>query len=159
MSLRTRLSLGTAIALALAIAVASTVAYFVVRGELRSGIDASLRDRRAAFAARPDVVPPFPLSKAPQRVPSPKLGGAAGYFQFVTSAGKISRPPRENERLPVDSRAQAVAAGTRQAFFSDQTVAGTHVRVYTAQVSKGMAVQIARPLTEVVSSLGRIRLL
>jgi len=92
MSLRTRLSFGTAIALALAIAVASTVAYFVVRGELRAGIDASLRERRAAFAARPAGVPPPRFSQAPQRVPSPKLGGAAGYFQFVTSAGKISRP-------------------------------------------------------------------
>jgi two-component system sensor histidine kinase MprB len=158
MSLRTRLSLGTAIALALAIAVASTVAYFVVRGELRSGIDASLRERRAAFVARPKgALPRF--SQAPKNIPSPKLGGAGGYFQFVTSTGKISRPPRESERLPVDSRARAVAAGTRKAFFSDQTVAHTHVRVYTAQVSKGVAVQIARPLTEVDNALSRIRLL
>jgi two-component system sensor histidine kinase MprB len=155
MSLRTRLSLGTAIALAVATAVASTVAYFVVRGELRSGIDSSLRERRAAFVARPKGAP-LPRFR---RVPSPKLGGAAGYFQLVTAAGKISRPPRENERLPVNGRAQAVAAGTRQAFFSDQTVAGIHVRVYTAQVSKGVAVQIARPLTEVDNALSRIRLL
>jgi two-component system sensor histidine kinase MprB len=157
MSLRTRLSLGTAIALALAIAVASTVAYFVVRGELRSGIDSSLRERRAAFVDRPRNVPRPRFT--PPRVPSPKLGGAAGYFQFVTSAGKVSRPPSETERLPVDSRAQAVAAGTRNAFFSDQTVARTHVRVYTAQVGKGVAVQIARPLTEVDNALARIRLL
>ena len=159
MSLRTRLSLGTAVALALAIAVASTVAYFVVRGELRSEIDASLRERRAAFVARPNGAPPPRFSQAPKNVPSPKLGGAGGYFQFVTSAGKISRPPRENERLPVDSRARAVAAGTRKAFFSDQTVAHTHIRVYTARVSKGVAVQIARPLTEVDNALSRIRLL
>jgi two-component system sensor histidine kinase MprB len=159
MSLRTRLSLGTAIALALAIAVASTVAYFVVRGELRSEIDASLRDRRAAFVARAKGTRPPRFSQAPQQVPSPKLGGAAGYFQFVTSAGKISRPPSEKERLPIDSGAQAVAAGTRKAFFSDQTVAHTRVRVYTAQVSKGVAVQIARPLTEVDNALGQIRLL
>jgi len=159
MSLRTRLSLGTAIALALAIAVASTVAYFVVRGELRSEIDASLRDRQAAFVARSKAGAPPRLSQAPQRLPSPKLGGAGGYFQFVTSAGKISRPPQEKERLPVDSRARAVAAGTRTAFFGDQIVANTHVRVYTAQVSKGVAVQIARPLTEVDSALSRIRLL
>jgi two-component system sensor histidine kinase MprB len=159
MSLRTRLSLGTAVALALAIAVASTVAYFVVRGQLRSEIDSSLRERRAAFVARPKGAPPRRFPEVPRAVPSPKLGGAAGYFQFVTAAGKISRPPTENERLPVDSRAQAVAAGTRKAFFSDQTVANTRVRVYTAQVSKGVAVQIARPLTEVDSALSRIRLL
>jgi two-component system, OmpR family, sensor histidine kinase MprB len=158
MSLGARLSLGTAIALALAIAVASTVAYFVVRGELRSEIDASLRDRQAALVARSKGGAPPRFSQAPHRVPSPRLGGAGGYFQFVTSAGKTSRPPQEKERLPVDSRAQAVAAGTGKAFFSDQTVAGTRVRVYTAQVSKGVAVQIARPLTEVDSSLGRIRL-
>ena len=159
MSLRTRLSLGTAIALALSIAVASTVAYFVVRGELRSGIDASLRERQTAFVARSKAGVPPRLSQTPQHVPSPKLGGAGGYFQFVTSAGKISRPPQEKERLPVDSRAQEVAAGSRAAFFSNETVAKTHVRVYTAQVSKGVAVQIARPLTEVDSALNRIRLL
>jgi two-component system sensor histidine kinase MprB len=157
MSLRTRLSLGTAIALALAIAVASTVAYFVVRGELRSEIDSSLRERRAAFVDRPRSLPRLRL--AAPRVPSPNLGGAAGYFQFVSSAGTVSRPPSETQRLPVDSGAEAVAAGTRTAFFSDETVAQTHLRVYTAQVSKGVAVQIARPLTEVDNALGRIRLL
>jgi two-component system sensor histidine kinase MprB len=154
-----RLSLGTAIALAVAIAVASTVAYFVVRGELRSEIDASLRERRASFVARSHGTPPPRFSQTPQQLPSPKLGGAAGYFQFVTSAGKVSRPPSEKQRLPVDSRAKAVAAGTGTAFFSDQTVAQTRVRVYTAQVSKGVAVQIARPLTEVDNALSRIRLL
>jgi two-component system sensor histidine kinase MprB len=158
MSLRTRLSLGTAVALALAIAVASTVAYFVVRGELRSEIDTSLRDRQAAFVGRPNGVVRPQFRKVPQRVPSPKLGGAVGYFQFVTAAGTVSRPPTETDRLPV-AGARAVAAGTRKAFFSDQTVANTHVRVYTAQVSKGVAVQIARPLTEVDSALSRIRLL
>jgi two-component system sensor histidine kinase MprB len=154
-----RLSLGTAIALAVAIAVASTVAYFVVRGELRSEIDASLRERRASFVARSHGTPPPRFSQTPQQLPSPKLGGAAGYFQFVTSAGKVSRPPSEKQRLPVDSRAKAVAAGRGTAFFSDQTVAQTRVRVYTAQVSKGVAVQIARPLTEVDNALSRIRLL
>ena len=58
-------------------AVASTVAYFVVRGELRSEIDASLRDRRAAFVARPKGTLPARVSP---RVPSPRLGGAAGYW-------------------------------------------------------------------------------
>jgi two-component system, OmpR family, sensor histidine kinase MprB len=111
------------------------------------------------FAARPTGEPPPRFIQAPERVPSPKLGGAAGYFQFVTSGGKISRPPSENERLPVGSGVPAVAAGTRKAFFSDQTVARTHVRVYTAQVGKGVAVQIARPLTEVDNALSRIRLL
>jgi two-component system sensor histidine kinase MprB len=159
MSLRARLSLGTAVALALAIAVASFVSYFVVRGELRAEIDGSLRQRQAAFADRPKGVAPPRLSQAPRGVPAPKLGGAGGYFQFVDAAGKTSRPPRESDRLPVDSRAQAVASGTRKAFFSDQTVANTHVRVYTAQVGKGVAVQIARPLTEVDHALSRIRLL
>ncbi len=72
MSLRVRLSLGTAIALALAIAVASTVAYFVVRAELRTEIDASLRERRVAFVARPKGALPR-LSQAPKSIPSPKL--------------------------------------------------------------------------------------
>jgi two-component system sensor histidine kinase MprB len=51
----------------------------------------------------------------------------------------------------------AVARGERGAFFSDIHVRGTHLRVLTFPYGVGGAVQVARSLTEVDHSLGRIK--
>jgi two-component system sensor histidine kinase MprB len=50
-----------------------------------------------------------------------------------------------------------VADGRSDGFFSDADVSGIHLRVITVPYTQGFAVQIARPLTEVDHSLGRIR--
>jgi len=92
------------------------------------------------------------------RISPPKLGGAAGYSQFVSAGGKISLPPNETIRLPAGG-AVAVASGTKAAFYKDATVDGTHLRIYTARLDKQTAIVIARPLTEVDHALSRIRLL
>ena len=65
-------------------------------------------------------------------------------------------PGNEHVRLPTGGAA-AVAAGRRQAFFSEATVEGTHVRIYTTRFRTGTALQIARPLTEIDSVLSRLR--
>jgi two-component system sensor histidine kinase MprB len=159
--LRARLTIGTACTLALAVCAGFVVAYFVVRGQLRGEIDRALKERAtslATFARRaPRLSPPRPPLRR-VRITPPRLGGAAGYVQFVEQGGKVSLPPGERTRLPA-AGARAVAAGRRPAFFRDATVAGTHVRIYTARVDKNTAVEIARPLSEVDHSLARIRLL
>ena len=45
------------------------------------------------------------------------------------------------------------------AYFSDATVNGIHLRIYTTRINNRTALQIARPLTEVDQALARIRLL
>jgi two-component system sensor histidine kinase MprB len=50
-----------------------------------------------------------------------------------------------------------VADGRSDGFFSDADVSGIHLRVITVPYTQGFAIQIARPLTEVDHSLGRIR--
>jgi two-component system sensor histidine kinase MprB len=157
MSLRARLTVGTAAALALAIAVGLFAAYVLVRGELRGEIDASLRERAVAFAHAP-AAPRLRNTRTPPSLRGARLGGAAGYFQLVRPSGAIDRPPGETVRLPV-AGARAVAAGTHVAYFSEATVAGTHLRIYTRRIKGGGAVQIARPLTEIDRALSRIRLL
>jgi two-component system, OmpR family, sensor histidine kinase MprB len=160
MSLRARLTIGTACVLALAICAGFVAAYFVVRGQLRREIDGALRERASAlvtFARQAPIPAPGPRP-GNIRIPPPKLGAAAGYLQFVDRSGKVSLPGGESTHLPVDG-ARAVASGKRSAYFRDTTVAGTHVRVYTTRLDKTTAVEIARPLSEVDHSLARIRLL
>src|SRR5579871_6770532 len=119
MSLRTRLTAGTALALALAICGGLAAAYFVVRGQLIGEIDSSLKDRATSFSAfRPSA--PLPPPKDIHLRPA-TLGGAAGYVQFVDRDGKVTLPSQEKTRLPAAGAAD-VAAGRRGAFFRDATV-------------------------------------
>ncbi|HSC90888.1 MAG TPA: HAMP domain-containing sensor histidine kinase [Gaiellaceae bacterium] len=150
MSLRARLTLVAAAAVAVAVALASLGAYFAVRSVLRGQVDEALRERAA------DV-------RLPQRYPTPDfellerplLGGAPGYIQLVGADGTAVRRRGASIPLP-DAGAREVAAGDRDAFLEDATVAGTHVRILTAQLTPGVAVQIARPLEEVDRTLRRL---
>ncbi|MDP9234528.1 MAG: HAMP domain-containing histidine kinase [Actinomycetota bacterium] len=160
MSLRARLTLGTACLLALAICAGFVAAYFVVRGQLRGEIDSSLNERANAVIAVAKQTPNGKLPDLPGnvRIAPPKLGGAAGYVQFVDASGKVTLPGSEQIRLPI-AGVSAVASGSHAAFHWDATVAGTHVRIYAAQLADGSAIEIARPLTEVDHALGHLRLL
>jgi two-component system, OmpR family, sensor histidine kinase MprB len=155
LSLRTRLTIGTVGTLAVAICVGLVAAYVVVRGQLVSEIDKSLKDRASALATFTHDAP-RPPSTSNFRLPPPKFGAAAGYVQIV-GQGQISLPAGESTRLPIDGAA-AVASGSRAAYFRDATVSGVHLRIYTARINKATAVEIARPLTEVNGALERIRL-
>jgi two-component system sensor histidine kinase MprB len=153
-SLRARLTTGTVATLAVAICLGLLAAYVVVRGQLVSEIDNSLKARAGALATLTHRAPgPFSSNL---NVPPPKFGAAAGYVQIV-GQGQISLPSGERTRLPTEG-AVAVASGSRASFFRDATVSGTHLRIYTARINKTTAVEIARPLTEVDSALARIRL-
>jgi two-component system sensor histidine kinase MprB len=153
-SLRARLTTGTVATLAVAICLGLLAAYVVVRGQLTSEIDKSLKARAGAIATLTRRAPgPFSSNL---NFPPPKFGAAAGYVQIVDQ-GQISLPSGERTRLPIEG-AVAVASGGRASFFRDATVAGTHLRIYTARINKTTAVEIARPLTEVDSALARIRL-
>jgi two-component system sensor histidine kinase MprB len=157
MSFRVRLTLVAAAAVALAVVLAAPVAYVVVREELRDQVD-------DALAERADEVASFPLRAIRTGgrsflEPNPELGGAGGYVQVVEADGTMLRPPGEEVALPVDDETRAVASGDRGSFATDTRVAGIHVRVLTAPLAPGFAVQVARPLTEVDDALGRIRTL
>jgi two-component system sensor histidine kinase MprB len=52
-----------------------------------------------------------------------------------------------------------VANGTRGAFFADATVGGAHVRVLTSPLAQGVAVQVARSLSEVDGTLHRLEVI
>jgi two-component system sensor histidine kinase MprB len=150
MSFRARLALVAAAAVALAVVLASVVVYVVVRDQLRSTVDDSLRERA------------HEISKQPlDRVfggPGPAFGEAGGYPQLVSAGGETLRPRDQTTPLPVTPRVLEVAAGNRNAYFSDTHVRGVHLRVLTFPYLPGYALQVARPLTETDDSLAQIRL-
>ena len=150
MSFRARLALVAAAAVALAIIVASFVVYFVVRDQLRGTVDSSLRTTAAEIAQTP--VHDF----GHFAVPSPELGGAPGYPQIVGSTGVPVLPPGEDVALPINDRVKSVARTGHGVFLMDARVNHTHVRIITFPYVPGFAVEVARPLTEVDHSLGRI---
>jgi len=131
-----------------------------VRGQLRAEVDNSLSQRATVFIgfSRTVQTQAPPSGQPPQNLPRPRLGGAAGYIQFVSAGGKVRLPAGEQIRLPI-AGAVAVAAGKDAASFKDASVGGTHVRIYTTRLNGQTAIEIARPLTEVDRVLGRIRLL
>jgi len=163
MSFRARLTFVAAVAVAIAVALASLLVYFIVRSELRGRVDDGLRARAALVSRidfRPRRAPPDglrPDSIFFGQIPEPELGGPGGYIQIVPASGALLRRPGEEVPLPAGDDVRAVAAGQTGPFFADADVAGTHVRVLTVPFARGYAMQIARPLTEVDSTLSRIR--
>ncbi len=122
-------------------------------------MDSALRGRVADIqqAARlgppPGESQPFPGPRPLQPPEVRRFGGAAGVVQFVTPSGNVRRPPGlRGVKLPVTRDTGAVAHGGA-AVLADETVDGQHLRVLTAPLSGGGAVQVALPLADVDSAL------
>lgn len=151
MSFRARLALVAAAAVALAVVTASFVIFFVVRDQLRSTVDESLKTNAAQLETSP--IHDFQHFGAP----IDEFGGPTVYPQGVDTNGKVYPIPTAKVLLPVNNAVIAVARGERGAFYSDVHVNGTHLRMLTFPYGVGGAVEVARSLTEVDHSLGRIK--
>ncbi|HEY4346169.1 MAG TPA: HAMP domain-containing sensor histidine kinase [Gaiellaceae bacterium] len=165
MTFRARLVYGAAAAVAVAILLASVLVYFIVRDELRSQIDSSLKSQAVQI---PRLNYGLNVSIGPKAyVALIAADPFGGQFQFVDSAGDTYRP-REfgavNPLLPGVAAAQRVAAGKAGDGFRDATFQGRHVRIYTTQLTSpttiqpGLALQVATKLTDVDHELETIRL-
>jgi two-component system sensor histidine kinase MprB len=91
-------------------------------------------------------------------LPAQGFGGASGYAQLVTPDGQVLRSGGSRAALPITAATHAVATGKRGAFFSDATIAGTHMRVLTEAAPGGAVWQVALPLTDVNSTLRHLLL-
>jgi two-component system, OmpR family, sensor histidine kinase MprB len=165
MSYRRRLMLLAALAVALAVAMASVATYVFVRAQLRDSVDDGLRSlsERVATAPEPRDSPQRrQLDPEQERreflllLPSSPLGEQAGYAQVVSSAGNIQPPPDQEALLQAGPRVVAVAQGRAEPFFYDSELNGTDVRVYVAQFAEGQALQAARSLEDVNSTMRRL---
>jgi two-component system, OmpR family, sensor histidine kinase MprB len=150
MSFRARLALVAAAAVALAVVAASGVVYVVVRDQLYSSIDDSLRNSMERIASGPS----FQTDEGP-----PQPGVFGGYPQVVTSDGEVFRRPGPGLTLPVGEEEIRVARGERGTFISNRNADGTHVRVITFEYPAlpGIAIQVARSLEETDRALDRIK--
>ena len=110
MSLRTRLTVGTALALALAICAGLAAAYFVVRGQLVGEIDTSLKARWSSLATQ--VVRPGCRRPATSASSRPSSAGQRATSSSST-AGKVDLPARNApiSRRPAPRRSQRAAPG------------------------------------------------
>ena len=153
MSLRRRVAFTAAGAVAVAVVLGSVVAYVVVRDTLRGQIDASLRRVPAPVAGERFTVP-VPPGAEPQVDP---LERPVVFAQLVEGNRLIASIGGER-RLGDPDEVEAVADGERGAFLSDEEVDGTHVRVLTQRAGPGLAMQLARPLTEIDHALANLRL-
>jgi len=153
-TLRGRLTLAAMTGVAVAVVLASGVTYLVARGQLRNQVDEALRARLRAVSYTVT-----PLGSIRIHFPDLPLGAAGGFVQLVDDQGHVTTESGETMSLPVDQDAEEVAAGHGRPFLEDARVAGTHVRVLTARIGPGLAVQLARPLDEVDKSLHRLGLI
>jgi two-component system sensor histidine kinase MprB len=155
MTVKKRLTLAVTIAVAVAVAGASALTYVLVRNELRGEVDDALRERIQTVRLR--VREEFTGERILVAPPDP-LGEAQGVTQVATAEGDALTRSGATVELPVTERTREVARHETGAYFSDETVRGRHVRVYTVPAQEiGYALQIARPLDEVDAVLGRIR--
>jgi two-component system, OmpR family, sensor histidine kinase MprB len=158
-SLGARLSLAAAVAVAVAVALASVASYFAVRAKLRGQVDQALESRADVVDGLRRLLFRVPPDALGTTLPPPAFGGAGGYVQLIASTGSVAGHPELRPVVPVSGGARAVAAGQRDGFLADVHAGNTHLRVLTAPLQPGYAVQIARPLTETDHTLSSLRML
>jgi two-component system sensor histidine kinase MprB len=168
-SFERRLSLATAAAVAVAVLLAAASSYFIVRHELSSSVDNSLRNELAVarnFLARKRLhftFGSFPTTHV-QRIDrllaeSPARFGEVELLQAFSAAGKVQRAHvvSASQALPVTAALLAIArTGKGTSTFTTRR-AGSELRVLAAGIWPGEAIVLARPLAEENSTLGHLR--
>ncbi len=187
MTLRRRVVALSGLAVAVAVAVVSIATYVLVRNELLDRVDSELRKDATETATFPllssgrwrlatggpgtdrghaALVPAHGsrAKGAPKLtprlfLPSGPLGGHTIYAQLVDEHGRVIRPRGPRTDLGALATAIAVARGQREPTFTDARTHGLHLRVYTAPLGRGEAIQVARPLDDVDATLSQLRVI
>jgi two-component system sensor histidine kinase MprB len=156
MALRHRLTILAAGTVGVTVVLVSIVAFLVLRSELRGQVDDALAEQYAAVSGRADRFGFGPGLRLP--APAVRGGAPSGPVQLLTSDGEIFLHGQGDLPVPVDSDDRAVAAGQVRFLLRDTRAGGLHLRVLTAAVPGGGAIQLARSMSNVDSTLARLRL-
>ena len=78
------------------------------------------------------------------------------YAQVVTAQEAVWAPAGDSGLLPGTAAAEQVAVSQRGSYYTETTLAGVRAMVLTTPLAKGLAVQLAVPLTAVDAELGNI---
>ena len=150
MTLRARFAALTAAAVALAVVAIVAFSWFATRRQLYNEVDRTLVARADRAAEVLDAR-------------TPRLGGGIAsnlfddpfgetFVQLVRTDGVVVVEADEVV-VPVTPNDLEVAAGQRAAFFRSTRAEGVHVRVLIRPAGDGRALQVARPLDELDSTL------
>jgi two-component system sensor histidine kinase MprB len=161
LSLRARLAVLTSLAVAVAVAACAVGCWFVVRGRLMDQLDQSLSGPRASGPRAANMRPVGQQgSLCDDPPPGDRLGGFLPTLQVVRRDGTVCSPPRTTTPIKVSPDDVAIARGLKGATYRDGTLTdGTPVRVFTRPDQAGVAVSVAKPLTQVTDSLNGLALL
>jgi two-component system, OmpR family, sensor histidine kinase MprB len=162
-SLRRRITAAVALAVAAVAVTLGVTGYLSTRSHLIGEIQHQLRGRvspllqphasgsNGSAGSRPTVGPGVP--------PTPLLGGAPGYFQFVYPNGRVVAALGGKPQLPVDGHVLRISRTARGSFFTTARIHGVHVEVFTVgDPYDHDAIEVALPLTEVDSVVQELSL-
>jgi two-component system, OmpR family, sensor histidine kinase MprB len=168
MSLRRRLILLAAGAVALAVIAGAVGSYVAVSNELHGQVDDRLERTAEALQEAPPlatrVIAPEVirrrLREAPEDAPPTiaGLGGGDTRVQLIAPGGAPVVILRADSPLPVTGADREVASSGEGQVFTETDVGGTHLRVLTAPLPDGGAVQVADSLEGVDDVLSRLRI-
>ncbi|MGA4539170.1 HAMP domain-containing sensor histidine kinase [Uniformispora flossi] len=158
--LRARLALLTAVAVAIAVAAASTACWFLTKDQLMAQLDRSLASQPPTIRVERGQTICDALDNF---TPFGDKGHNPQTLQVVFADG-TSCTAATSYPIPVTSADIAVAQGLdRQTIHSATDKNGTHMRVITREApgppGQGLAISIARPLTDIDNSLDNLALL
>jgi two-component system sensor histidine kinase MprB len=160
MKLRTRLTVLVTGAVAMAVILVSAAAFFLARAQMRSVIDRALIER--ADLARDYEGGPSALIQRQEQLMAFMEGGFMRvdlYVQVASASGIRVGASSQRLVLPINDDDVAIAKGEEGPLLRDVTVQGLHLRMVTAPAGEdGLAMQLARPLTEVDQTLARLAL-
>ena len=147
--MRRRIALATAVSVAVAVVGMAVAGYAIVAHELDRSLNLGLT-REVTRMVR-------------QEQASPGSWSPSGPCEFLAAPACAQRVDTDGRvegdgRLPVDQRTREVAAGQADAFFSDSNLEGHPVRVLTAPLAPGTAVEVAVRSDRNEESLQRISL-
>ena len=162
MTLRTRLVIVAASAVAVVVAGASLLVYFLVRSELRSQVDRSLRSQVAQISRSPGLGLASQIGSK-QYILHFRQALFGNPFQLVDGDGATYRPDQGFAQvaplLPGIKEAQLVARGKRDDFTFESRYQGEHVQLLVSRFrGADVAIQVVASLTSVDGELEQIRL-
>ena len=149
MTLSRRVVLATSAALGATVVLLSVFAYLLVKRELYSRVDVTLRGRAAELA---------PTVEAGRASFRGIIAAPGEYVQMLSADGQSVRPPYQVTQLPSGRAERAIATGSGS-LTETETVGGARTRVLTTHVGPGVALQVTRPLADDDATLSRLRLI
>jgi two-component system sensor histidine kinase MprB len=159
MTFSARVALLTAAAVVVAAIGASILMYFVVQTQLLGQFDTTLVG--AANTAINSVGRSRTDPDRPQFPGGPvaTLTGRADVAAQIINAntGTVVRAQTDPVVALVTPDAAAVASGTKDAYFFETSIEGSHLRVYVAPLTRGTAVEVWAPLNSIDSALAETR--